>query len=336
MIEDVSLKENAIAALCMFVFCAGILVMLPIVDSCWRSKTKKTAKKERKSETKCPSINFADLASAAGGGALFSLALVDLVPELAEKVEGVYDKHYPLHMFLFICGIFFVAIIDDITQKIVGCFISANRRRPSCRNLLSESNENEEVLSDSSACCSNEDIELRAVRFQVDEPDENAPTRKATKLIIGLSIHSCLTGLTVGMMGAGLHTGLIALIPHKAAVLFLLSSMLIDVKKGPRTALIITFSIALPLGLIAAALVSSHTTDTWTIIILEAIGAGAVMQVAIFEMLPEALTKPHRLMKIFTAFLGALLIAFIQTTHGEHGEHGDEHHLETVHGDDHH
>ena len=88
-------------------------------------------------------------------------------------------------------GIFFVAIIDDITQKIVGCFISANRRRPSCRNLLSESNENEEVLSDSSACCSNEDIELRAVRFQVDEPDENAPTRKATKLIIGLSIHSC-------------------------------------------------------------------------------------------------------------------------------------------------
>ena len=76
------------------------------------------------------------------------------------------------------------------------------------------------------------------------------------------------------------------------------------------------------------------------------------MQVAIFEMLPEgelfatlefnshlfllALTKPHRLMKIFTAFLGALLIAFIQTTHGEHGEHGDEHNLETVHGDDHH
>ena len=74
------------------------------------------------------------------------------------------------------------------------------------------------------------------------------------------------------------------------------------------------------------------------------------MQVAIFEMLPEgklalqfklylfllALTKPHRLMKIFTAFLGALLIAFIQTTHGEHGEHGEEHHLETVHGDDHH
>jgi len=41
-------------------------------------------------------------------------------------------------------------------------------------------------------------------------------------------------------------------------------------------------------------------------------------------------------MKIFTAFLGALLIAFIQTTHGEHGEHGEEHHLETVHGDDHH
>ena len=55
----------------MFVFCVGILVMLPIIDSCWRSKTKKTAKKERKSERKCPSINFTDLASAAGGGALF-------------------------------------------------------------------------------------------------------------------------------------------------------------------------------------------------------------------------------------------------------------------------
>ena len=51
-------------------------------------------------------------------------------------------------------------------------------------------------------------------------------------------LSSGLTGLTVGMMGEGLQTGLIALIPHKAAVLFLLSSMLIDVPKGPRTALV--------------------------------------------------------------------------------------------------
>ncbi|CAG5083873.1 Oidioi.mRNA.OKI2018_I69.PAR.g10488.t1.cds [Oikopleura dioica] len=329
MNKKLATNENPITS--MFLFCAGILVILPLVDSCLRKKKKDLEKNGKKTEKSCPSINFTDLASAAGGGALFSLALVDLVPELAEKVEAVYDKHYPLHQFLFICGIFFVAIVDDITQKIVGCFISANKRRPSCRNLLSESNESEAALSDSSG--STDSMELRAVRFQIEEPDENAPTRKAMKLIIGLSIHSCLTGLTVGMMGEGLQTGLIALIPHKAAVLFLLSSMLIDVPKGPRTALIITFSAALPLGLIAAAIVSSSTTDTWTIIILEAIGAGAVMQVAIFEMLPDALSKPHRLMKIFTAFLGALVIAFMQTTHAEHGEHGEEHHLEGNHHD---
>ena len=43
-------------------------------------------------------------------------------------------------------------------------------------------------------------------------------------------------------------------------------------------------------------------------------------------------------MKIFMAFLGALVIAFMQTTHAEHGEHGDksEHHLEGIHGDAHH
>ena len=84
---------------------------------------------------------------------------------------------------------FFVAIVDDITQKIVGCFINAKKRRPSCRNLLSESNESEAALSDSSG--STDSMELRAVRFQIEEPDENAPTRKAMKLIIGLSIHSC-------------------------------------------------------------------------------------------------------------------------------------------------
>ena len=72
-----AINENPITS--MFLFCAGILVILPLVDSCLRKKKKDLEKNGKKTEKNCPSINFTDLASAAGGGALFRYYFKSLV-----------------------------------------------------------------------------------------------------------------------------------------------------------------------------------------------------------------------------------------------------------------
>ena len=100
-----------------------------------------------------------------------------------------------------------------------------------------------------------------------------------------------MTGISIGMVSSSddLITGIVALLPHKTAVLLLLSSMLIKVDRVKRTIYILIFSSALPLGILSAGVISGATDNKWVMITLEAIGAGAVFHVAMLEMLPEGL-----------------------------------------------
>jgi len=84
-------------------------------------------------------------------------------------------------------------------------------------------------------------------------------------------------------------TGVVALLPHKTAVLLLLSSMLIKVDRIKRIIQIVIFSSALPIGILLAGIVSGTTDNKWVMVSLEAIGAGAVFHVAMIEMLPEGM-----------------------------------------------
>ena len=98
-----------------------------------------------------------------------------------------------------------------------------------------------------------------------------------------------LTGISIGMVKSSddMVTGIVALLPHKTAVLLLLSSMLIKVDRIKRICHICVFSSALPLGILLAGVVSGVTDNKWVMVTLEAIGAGAVFHVAMLEMLPE-------------------------------------------------
>ena len=92
-------------------------------------------------------------------------------------------------------------------------------------------------------------------------------------------------------------TGVMALLPHKTAVLLLLSSMLVKVDRVKRCVHVAIFSSALPLGILIAGIVSQQTDDKWVMVTLEAIGAGAVFHVAMIEMLPEG--TPYKIVPIF-------------------------------------
>ena len=105
---------------------------------------------------------------------------------------------------------------------------------------------------------------------------------------------------------------MIALLPHKIAVILLLSSMLVNVDRVPRIIHGIVFAIALPLGILTAGIVASETDNKWVMIILGAIGAGAVFHVAMLEMLPEALNSERRILKLLLAMVGSAAIAILK------------------------
>ena len=66
---------------------------------------------------------MAQLLSCIGGGALLGLAMIDILPELRERLEstprGIVPDHYPLAELGMITATFIVAILDALIQR---CF----------------------------------------------------------------------------------------------------------------------------------------------------------------------------------------------------------------------
>jgi len=272
---EISFGDNAVAAGVLFVFCFVMLFMLPVICHCLRRRD--VLRNVGSGEL------LSKLASASGGGALLGLALFDVCPELRERID--LESEYPLAEVLMIAATFLVAIVDNVIQQ---CFIghahshsTKKSRLESRAQLLGDPNLDDEESQMSS--------EISSIRFAVPEVEEASANSKVTKLIIGLSLHSCLTGISIGMVSSreDLVTGVMALLPHKTAVLLLLSSMLVKVDRMKRCVHVAIFSSALPLGILIAGIVSQQTDDKWVMVTLEAIGAGAVFHVAMIEMLPE-------------------------------------------------
>ena len=90
--------------------------------------------------------------------------------------------------------------------------------------------------------------------------------------------------------------GLIALIPHKVAVLILLSTMTLEINQMSRFIHITVFSMALPSGIMLS-LIVSKIEDGMVLCGFEALGCGAVFYVAIIEMLPNSLEGDWKILK---------------------------------------
>jgi len=314
-IDEIGLKDNALAAAILFIFCSFMLFTLPVINHFLR--------KRRLCQFDHTDL-VTKLASAAGGGALLGLALFDVCPELRERID--LDSEYPLAEVLMILATFIVAILDDLIQQ---CCVGHSHSHSSKKRLESRAELLGEQINEDFYEESQESSEVTSIQFVLPEDEEarKKHNSKVAKLIIGLSLHSCLTGISIGMVSSSddLITGIVALLPHKTAVLLLLSSMLIKVDRVKRTIYILIFSSALPLGILSAGVISGATDNKWVMVTLEAIGAGAVFHVAMLEMLPEALSGKRRIMKLLFALFGSGVIAFLQYFH-EHDDEHDDHH----------
>ena len=112
-----------------------------------------------------------------------------------------------------------------------------------------------------------------------------------------------MTGMSIGMVDSKdqLIAGLIALIPHKVAVLILLSTMTLEINQMSRFIHITVFSLALPSGIMLS-LIVSKIEDGMVLCGFEALGCGAVFYVAIIEMLPNSLEGDWKILKGCSSF----------------------------------
>ena len=90
MAENVTELENQIAvsyyctvSLCFFLVCFTLLYTIPTISKCFRRSNHKVTPKNQQL------LN--QLISCVGGGALLGLALLDVLPELRERIEEETD-----------------------------------------------------------------------------------------------------------------------------------------------------------------------------------------------------------------------------------------------------
>ena len=134
---------------------------------------------------------------------------------------------------------FLVAIFDNLIQHL--CEFTFKRRRPQTTT------DSEEQLVNNSV---NPSL-ASSLETQEGGNRQNKPIiGKITKIIIGLLLHSILTGMSIGMRDTEdeILAGLLALIPHKLTVLIVLSTMTLEINRISRFIHILLFSIALPIG----------------------------------------------------------------------------------------
>ena len=131
---------------------------------------------------------------------------------------------------------FFVAILDNWIHQF--CEFIFKRTKPQMTT------DSEEQLVNPSLASSS--LESQEVRNRKNKPIIG----KITKIIIGLLLHSILTGMSIGMRDSEdeIMAGLLAIIPHKLTVLIVLSTMTLEINRISRFIHILLFSIAMPIG----------------------------------------------------------------------------------------
>jgi hypothetical protein len=314
----------------------------------------------------CHQQLITQLLSCVGAGALLGLAMIDILPELREKISSIpkerayagshsahaesssrhsdfhseeeesrfFSDHYPLAELGMLISTFIVAILDVFIQR---CFqftcdqFDCHRDCPTKPKIRIESGSSTSSRDSSSVQTDSETQFLKETSDNEFLPQRRPVTKpiigKITKIIAGLSLHSVLTGMSIGMRDSNEHmiAGIIGIIPHKVAVLIILSTLTLEINRISRFVHITIFSAALPVGILISIGVSKLPEGLF-VCSLEALGCGAVFYVAVLEMLPDSLEGGWTVLKYLTVLAGIGIMAIIQASHSHsHGSHDDHH-----------
>jgi len=264
------------------------------------------------------------------GGVFIGACLLDLLPDVEEKIKSVMDKiqdvydidvDYPVAQFIMVLGFLLILLIEQTVLHFQEQWSSEAESEP----LLSRTRRVSKASVSSYGSTHNHEHE--AVTPISDEAHLHSEAHshshishgvfqhsalRASLLIIALSAHSLFEGLTIGLQDtqSKLISIFVAVLVHKAVISFSMGLNLAQSSLSTRAILgsNILFSVSSPigvaLGLGLAGLPSSLPQDIANGV-LQGMAGGTFLYITFFEVLPHELNVPHkRLWKVVFVILG--------------------------------
>jgi len=272
-----------------------------------------------------------------GGGVFIAACLLDLLPDVEEKISQVLseikseynvDVDYPVAQFIMVFGFFLILTIEQSVLHFQELWSQEEEREP----LLSRSRQASIGSYHSShshqhAAHHHHDHEraMTGVSSQAHHAHDGHHNHshmshgvfqhsslRSIMLLLALSFHSVFEGIAIGLQdnSGQLISIFIAVIVHKAVMAFSLGLNIAQSDLSVKSFVLsnIMFSIASPIGVgigIAVADLPSSLPQDICNGILQGIAGGTFLYITFFEVLPHELNVPNkRLWKVFFVILG--------------------------------
>ncbi|XP_048735000.2 zinc transporter ZIP3-like [Ostrea edulis] len=269
------------------------------------------------------------------GGVFFATAILHLIPESTELLEGVFTMKYPVSGALSGVGFFLLLFIEHLIGACRSHRISAENTKVYVNNIeLTKvtSNEGQEIkpndnMSDKNKSLNTlsgkETIEIESELQNSFEQKSALSKLRALVLVLAFSFHMIFEGLALGLerteSGVWSLLGILAL--HKCVVAFSVGLQLsesLQTLKSVMTSLLV-FSAVAPVGVVIGFLVTeygdSELTQKIAAGVLQSLATGTFFYVTFFEILQKELTQGHNLYNVFYTVLGFSAVVGVEFLH---------------------
>lgn len=281
------------------------------------------------------------------GGVFIAACLLDLLPDVEEKIEQVLkeiqddykvDIDYPMAQFIMCCGFFIILTIEQTVLHLQETWITAQEES---EPLLSggagqgyqsthhhhhhghHHHDHSAIIGVSSEVHHHNDGHGHHHSHSSHSMFQHS-TLRSIMLLVALSFHSVFEGIAIGLQesSADLISIFIAVIVHKAVMAFSLGLNIARSDMSRKNFILsnVFFSLSSPIGVAIGIgmsdLPSSLATDVCNGI-LQGIAGGTFLYITFFEVLPHELNVPNnRLWKVAFVILGyACICGLLFITH---------------------
>ncbi|XP_062588124.1 zinc transporter ZIP3-like [Saccostrea cucullata] len=270
------------------------------------------------------------------GGVFFATAILHLVPESSELLEGMFTIEYPVSGALSGAGFFLLLFIEHV----IGVCRGDADHHFSMENKEIEVSHIEltKVTKSKDDGFTNDEVVLdKSKNFQTPTDSEKLPEKqknivqensilsklRAFVLLLAFSFHMIFEGLALGLeqteSGVWSLLGILAL--HKCIVSFSVGLQLSESLQRVKPVILslIAFSAVAPAGVAIGFLVTEYGDNARAQKIaagvLQSLATGTFFYVTFFEILQKELTKGHNLYNVFSTFLGFSAVIGVEFQH---------------------
>jgi len=275
-----------------------------------------------------------------GGGVFMAACLLDLLPDIEEKMDQVLeelkkqhnvDLDFPISQFLMVAGFLLILAIEQSVLHFQEVWNQEEEREPlltpntgSYQNYQDRHNASHQHLHNDHAAVPGITSHAHhahdgGYHAHIDHDITKHSSLRSVMLLLALSFHSVFEGIAIGLQDTSgeLVTIFTAVMMHKAVMAFSLGLNIAQADVSNKNFMMsnIMFSIASPIGVgvgIAVADLPPSLPQDLCNGILQGIAGGTFLYITFFEVLPHELNLPHnRLWKVLFVILGFSCICAI-------------------------